>query len=64
MQIYPKGPEWRKWDWHVHTPASVLKNKFGDDWDNYVVTLFKKAIAHDIGAIGITDYDLPVGYKI
>ncbi|OPX56661.1 hypothetical protein SAMN02745127_00474 [Oceanospirillum multiglobuliferum] len=64
MQIYPRGSEWRKWDLHVHTPASVLKNEFGDDWDNYVVTLFKKAIENDISAIGVTDYYLPEGYKI
>jgi len=60
---YPKGSEWRKWDLHVHTPASVLKNEFGDDWDSYVVTLFKKAIENGIHAIGITDYYLPEGYK-
>lgn len=64
MQIYPRGSEWRKWDLHVHTPASVLRNEFGDDWDNYVVTLFKKAIENDISAIGVTDYYLPEGYKI
>lgn len=64
MHIYPRGSEWRKWDLHVHTPASILKNDFGDDWDNYVVTLFKKAIENNICAIGITDYYLPEGYKI
>lgn len=64
MQIFPRGSEWRKWDLHVHTPASVLRNEFGDDWDNYVVTLFKKAIENDISAIGITDYYLPEGYRI
>jgi predicted ATPase len=64
MHIYPRGSEWRKWDLHVHTPASVLRNEFGEDWDEYVVTLFKKAIENDIRAIGITDYYLPEGYKI
>jgi uncharacterized protein YicC (UPF0701 family)/predicted ATPase len=64
MHIYPRGSEWRKWDLHVHTPASVLKNEFGDEWDNYVITLFKKAIENDISAIGVTDYYLPEGYKI
>ncbi|MCW8995284.1 MAG: hypothetical protein OQK77_05675 [Psychromonas sp.] len=53
MHFYPRGSEWRKWDLHVHTPASVLRNEFGDDWDKYVVTLFKKAIENDISAIGI-----------
>ena len=64
MHIYPRGSEWRKWDLHVHTPASVLRNEFGDDWDKYVVTLFKKAIENEISAIGVTDYYLPEGYKI
>lgn len=64
MYIYPRGSEWRKWDLHVHTPASVLRSEFGADWDSYVVALFKKAIENDIWAIGITDYYLPIGYKI
>ena len=25
---YQKGSEWRKWDLHVHTPASALNNQF------------------------------------
>lgn len=59
-----RGSEWHKWDLHVHTPESVLKNDFGRDWDNYVKALFKKAIAEDIAVIGITDYFLLEGYKI
>lgn len=48
------GPEWRKWDFHVHTPYSVLNNQFGlnandsADFDSYVQTLFAKAIEKDI----------------
>ena len=53
---YPKGSEWRKWDFHVHTPESILHNEFGDDWDSFVKVLFKKAISCNIAAIGITDY--------
>lgn len=64
MNIFSRGSEWRKWDLHVHSPASVLKNDFGDDWDKYVTTLFRTAIANDIRAIGITDYYLPEGYAI
>ncbi len=62
--MYPRGSEWRKWDLHVHTPASVLRNEFGQDWDTYVVELFTRAIAAGICVIGITDYYLPEGYKI
>jgi hypothetical protein len=61
---YPRGSEWRKWDLHVHTPASVLQSEFGQDWDRYVVALFHRAIEENISVIGITDYYLPEGYEI
>lgn len=64
FKTYPKGSEWRKWDLHVHTPASVLRSEFGQDWDKYVTELFTRAIAAGVSAIGITDYYLPEGYKI
>ena len=57
------GSEWRKWDLHVHTPFSYLDNQFGDDFDNYVKKLFKKAIEKEIAVIGITDYFCIEGYK-
>jgi ABC-type cobalamin/Fe3+-siderophores transport system ATPase subunit len=60
---YPRGSEWRKWDLHVHTPFSYLNNQFGDDFDNYVKKLFKKAIEKEIAVIGITDYFCIEGYK-
>jgi ABC-type Mn2+/Zn2+ transport system ATPase subunit/uncharacterized membrane-anchored protein YhcB (DUF1043 family) len=65
---YPKGSEWCKWDLHVHTPYSYLNNEFGDPensdtWDNYVKTLFNKAIEKKIAVIGITDYFIIDGYK-
>lgn len=61
--IYQKGSEWRKWDLHVHTPYSILNNQFSGDWDEYVRTLFNKAIASEIACIGITDYFSIDGYK-
>lgn len=64
MYLFPRGSEWRKWDLHVHTPASVLRNEYGNNWDGYVSSLFTKAIENNISAIGITDYYLPEGYKI
>jgi predicted ATPase len=57
------GSYWSKWDLHVHTPASVLLNGFGNDWDKYVSELFKKAIKENIMVIGITDYFSIEGYK-
>lgn len=60
---YLKGSEWNKWDLHVHTPASLLYNEFGDNWDFYVQNLFRAAIKENIAAIGITDYYFIDGYK-
>lgn len=60
---YPRGSEWRKWDLHVHTPASGLSNGFHGDWDNYVKILFSLAIERGVAAIGITDYFTIEGYE-
>ncbi len=59
----PRGSIWRKWDLHIHTPASYLNNQFGDDWDKYVQALFKIAIDKEIAVLGITDYFTIDGYK-
>ncbi len=60
---YQKGSVWRKWDLHVHTPASHLNSQFPADWDEYVKGLFKTAIAKDVAVLGITDYFTIDGYK-
>lgn len=68
------GSQWRKWDFHVHTPYSILNNEFKrdrctlqadnqEDFDWYVTQLFTKAVEKDIWAIGITDYFCIDGYK-
>lgn len=61
---------WKKWDLHVHTPASFENNysfkdeveeKFfsGNIWEKYVYELGK---IKDISVIGITDYFTIEGY--
>lgn len=66
-----KGSIWRKWDLHVHTPASYQhsfkfsseeeKEKYnGNIWDKYIDELEK---IQDIAVIGITDYFSIEGYK-
>lgn len=66
------GSVWNKWDFHVHTPYSILNNNYGFNpydeknrgrFDEYVKTLFTKAIEENIAAIGITDYFMIEGYK-
>lgn len=67
-----RGSVWRKWDFHVHTPYSILNNGYGfnpykpntdEQFDNFVKTLFEKAVENEIAAIGITDYFSVEGYK-
>lgn len=55
---FPRGSEWRKWDYHVHTPASWYY-KGGKD-------VFPKIVdaigASDCAAFGINDYLTIDGY--
>jgi ABC-type lipoprotein export system ATPase subunit len=59
---------WNKWDFHVHTPCSILHNDFGDPnlietWDQYISNLESLSDQYQIRAIGITDYFIVDGYK-
>ena len=47
----------------MHTPASVLNNEFGTDWDQYVQRLFRTLIQKEISAVALTDYFTIDGYK-
>lgn len=63
---YNKGSEWRKWDLHVHTPASIVhhygKNTNDDDvWESYIKDL--ENLPKDIKVLGINDYIFLDGYK-
>lgn len=69
------GSIWRKWDFHVHTPYSILNNNYGfnpfeltesdleTEFDEYVKKLFTLAVENNVAAIGITDYFMLEGYK-
>jgi hypothetical protein len=46
------GSEWRRWDLHVHTPGTILNNRFGD-WNEY---LFAIEAQTAVRVIGVTDY--------
>lgn len=62
---FPKGSEWRKWDLHIHSPASLLNNQFpklhdgSPDWEAYI----NKLEECDLAVVGITDYFTIEGYK-
>lgn len=46
------GSEWRRWDLHVHTPDTILNNKFGD-WDEYLAIIEEHP---NVKVMGVTDY--------
>jgi ABC-type lipoprotein export system ATPase subunit len=60
---YPRGAEWRVWDFQVHTPHSELNNGFGADFDVYAKAFFEKAIEKGVAVAGVTDYFLVDGYR-
>src|SRR5882762_9193065 len=65
MNPYSTGSQWRKWDLHIHSPASALSNNFrgqteDERWSLYIDKL--KSIT-DTPVIGITDYFSVDGYK-
>jgi len=58
------GSIWRKWDLHVHTPASVVQDYGGDSsdvWNRFVDDL--EALPHEFAVLGINDYLFMDGYR-
>src|SRR5258705_10530586 len=53
---WPKGSRWRKWDMHVHSPAS---EGFKGDWNQFIIQLGNA----DCDVIGINDYFSVAGYQ-
>lgn len=56
VRCWPRGSEWRKWDLHVHSPAS---QGFSGDWNQFIIQLGNA----DCDVIGISDYFSVAGYK-
>ncbi|TGK20073.1 hypothetical protein EHO61_06075 [Leptospira fluminis] len=56
------GSLWRKWDLHIHTPASIVQNYGSDDgWERFITEL--ESLPAEIKVIGINDYLFIDGYK-
>jgi predicted ATPase len=53
---WPRGAVWRKWDIHVHSPAS---DGFRGDYNQFVIQLGNA----DCDVIGINDYFSVAGYR-
>jgi ABC-type lipoprotein export system ATPase subunit len=61
---WSRGAEWRRWDLHVHTPASQLGDSFlGVSWSDYVNALEDAVASHHIAVVGVTDYMTIDGYE-
>lgn len=62
--MYERGSLWRKWDLHIHTPASIVNHYGGDNdviWEKYIKDL--ESLPKDFKVIGINDYLFLDGYK-
>lgn len=62
---YSRGSEWRKWDLHVHTPASIEQHYEGENesqkWERFISEL--EQLPPEFKVIGINDYIFLDGYK-
>ena len=59
---YPRGSEWRKWDLHVHTPASIVHDYSGPDpWTAFLADL--ESLPPEFKVLGINDYIFLDGYR-
>lgn len=63
-----QSSKWNVWDFHLHTPFSILNNGFGNPedpvtWEEYVTQITAKAQEKGVVALGITDYFTVEGYK-
>jgi hypothetical protein len=59
----PRGSQWRKWDLHVHTPASLVQEYGGNNpvvWEKFIAAL--EALPPEIKVLGINDYVFVDGY--
>lgn len=60
----PQGSEWKKWDLHVHTPASLRQSYGGDTpevWERFIRDI--EALPPAFTVLGINDYWFLDGYK-
>lgn len=60
----PAGSTWKKWDLHVHTPASIVHNYRGhteEAWESFLLDL--EALPPEFKVIGINDYIFIDGYR-
>lgn len=60
----PRGAIWRKWDLHVHTPASLVQRYGGDTpeaWERFFTAI--EQLPPEFKVLGINDYLFLDGYR-
>ena len=60
-KTYIRGSEWRKWDLHIHTPASIEQKYGADKWEEFITSL--ESLPSEVKVIGITDYYFIDGFE-
>lgn len=58
---YKRGSLWRKWDLHIHTPASHSTRYGQDAWEAFFNDL--RLLPQELSVIGISDYMWVDGYE-
>ncbi|HUU15861.1 MAG TPA: hypothetical protein VMW72_01825 [Sedimentisphaerales bacterium] len=62
---YSRGSIWRKWDLHVHTPASIVNQYTGanenEKWDKFLADI--EGLPSEFKVLGINDYLFLDGYE-
>ena len=58
-----RGSVWRRWEPHIHTPGTVLADRFPTEngWELYLDAL--EAVSPRLQAIGVTDYCITRSYE-
>ena len=58
-----RGSVWRRWEPHIHTPGTVLEDRFPKDkgWELYLDAL--EAVTPRLQVIGVTDYCITRSYE-
>ena len=54
MNDYNTASEWLRWDVHIHTPGTVMEDRYDGDWEKFLTAI--EDAEPPVIALGITDY--------
>ena len=63
LEAGSRGSIWRRWEPHIHTPGTVLEDRYSKDneWQSYLDAL--EAVSPPLRVIGVTDYCITRSYE-